>query len=93
MKMELEQSDAQARKDSRRNAEFDGSDKNELQELRKAGELSYRETAGFAGGMNANQMRGLAISAPIAPAARAPRFACTFAPTSPRSYKSTSSTP
>ena len=65
VKMVLEQSDAQARKDSRRNAEFE-SDKNELQELRKAGELSYRETAGFAGGMNANQMRGLAMPATTA---------------------------
>lgn len=59
VKMVLELSDAQARKDARRNAEGE-SDKSELQELRKAG-VAMEQAAGFGGGMNANRMRALAM--------------------------------
>jgi len=62
VKMVLELSDVQARKDARRNAEFE-SDKSELQELRKAGAI-MEQAAGFGGG-NANRMRGLGM--PVAP--------------------------
>ena len=56
VKLVLEQSDALARKDTRRNAEFE-SDKSEMQELRKAGAV-METAAGFGG---ANRMRGIAM--------------------------------
>ena len=59
VKMVLELTDAQARKDARRNAEGE-SDKSELQELRKAG-VAMEQAAGFGGGMNASRMRALAM--------------------------------
>ncbi|MFM8469700.1 MAG: alpha-2-macroglobulin family protein, partial [Limisphaerales bacterium] len=59
VKMVLELSDVQARKDARRNAEGE-SDKSEMQELRKAGAI-MEQAAGFGGGMNGNRMRGLAV--------------------------------
>ncbi|MFA6543084.1 MAG: alpha-2-macroglobulin family protein [Limisphaerales bacterium] len=72
VKMVLELSDALARKDAQKNKEFE-SDKNGLQELRKAGvamdAMSLSESAGFAGGAGMNRMRGMALAAPATPPA------------------------
>lgn len=59
VKMVLELSDAQARKDRRKNAEGE-SDKSEMEELRKSG-MAREELAGFGGGANAFRARGLAM--------------------------------
>jgi len=85
MLVEKEQADALA--DAQKNRLFEGeSDKGGLQELRKA-ELSDRmelqTSAGFAGGMGANRMRGAALAATAAPmpmnAPAAPMAAAKFA--------------
>ena len=60
VKLVLEQSDALARDDAKNRKQWFMSDKSELQELRKAGEV-MEQAAGFGGGMNANRMRALAV--------------------------------
>jgi uncharacterized protein YfaS (alpha-2-macroglobulin family) len=61
VKMVLEQSDALARKDAQKRHWSFESDKNGVQELRKAVAEREEQAAGFGGGMNANRMRGLAV--------------------------------
>lgn len=78
VKMVLELSDAQARKDAQKHKEFE-SDKNGVQELRKAGvamdAMSLSESAGFAGGAGMNRARGLAMMPGAPPAMSAPMAA------------------
>jgi alpha-2-macroglobulin len=75
VKMVLELSDALEREERKKQWAFEGRDKAELEQVRKAGELSDRTemqtAAGFAGGMGANRMRGLAAM-PGAPPMNAP---------------------
>jgi uncharacterized protein YfaS (alpha-2-macroglobulin family) len=84
VKMVLELSDAEARRDRQKNKAFEGeSDKSELQELRKSSMEREELAAGFGGGANAYRARGLAM--PSSPASVMAMDAAAFAaPPAPR---------
>jgi|GEM_PF-180921 len=72
VKMVLELSDALEREERKKQWAFEGRDKAEREELRKAGvpmdALTEQQSAGFAGGAGMNRMRGLsALAATAAP--------------------------